>query len=174
MNATGSTDLTSKRGEFRAITKMATIKATKKALADSVERYRKQTENLSRALELCRSGGPIGKIRKSLEDVSFSMYDCALCRLFNPRHDGSENSSSENSCKGCPVQLFTGEPFCNGSPFEPRDSSGVGVRSDALEDTLAMPDQAQDMEGLTDAIERLLESVKEEHEFLAALEVEED
>ena len=156
------------------MTKMITIETTKKALADSVERYRKQTEKLSRALELRRAGGPIGKIRKSLEGVSFNMSDCALCRLFNPNHHDSENYAYENRCVGCPVQHFTGESFCEGSPFEPRDRSGITARADVLEDTLAMPDQALGMEELTDAIERLLEAVKEEHAFLAGLEVEGD
>ncbi len=44
---------------------------------------------------------------------------CAFCQMFNMRH-----MDDFNVCRGCPVFDFTGQPGCEGTPYEEIEYSG--------------------------------------------------
>lgn len=48
---------------------------------------------------------------ETIDAVSTSADDCALCEKFNAL-------DNQTSCVGCPVFAATGKPFCEGTPFE--------------------------------------------------------
>ena len=43
-------------------------------------------------------------------------HDCALCKLFNNNYF-EHLDQGKSCCEGCPVEAYTGVPFCDNTPY---------------------------------------------------------
>ena len=66
--------------------------------------------------------GSIKKWERIVEgiDADAGTENCPLCALFHPDSASTEEFRRfyKHSCRGCPVQQATGEPFCINTPYQ--------------------------------------------------------